>query len=100
MHGELSRTIAGRSRGTDIIMPAWFYILRLSSGATSDLEQRISNHFSGRGCRITHSDPPLAIKYTEQFDTMHEALQREKQIKDWTRTSRHKTAGSAKRQTS
>ncbi|MBN1397662.1 MAG: GIY-YIG nuclease family protein [Bacteroidetes bacterium] len=70
-------------------MPAWFYMLRLSSGsfysgASSNLEKRISNHFSGRGCRTTKIDKPIALVYTKQFDTMQQALHREQQVKRWT----------------
>jgi predicted GIY-YIG superfamily endonuclease len=37
-------------------MPAWFYILRLKSGAlyigaTTDLNQRYKDHCSGKACR-------------------------------------------------
>ncbi|MFH0990370.1 MAG: GIY-YIG nuclease family protein [bacterium] len=74
-------------------MPAWFYILQLTSGslysgATRTLEQRITDHFSGRGCRTTKIDPPLTLAYSEQFDTMKQALQREHQVKRWSRAKK------------
>jgi putative endonuclease len=74
-------------------MPAWVYILRLTSknlytGSTTQLEKRISDHFSGRGCRTTRIDPPILAECTEQFTTMHDALQRERQVKKWSRAKK------------
>ena len=69
-------------------MPAWFYILRLKSGAlypgaTSDLEQRWHDHVTGAACRTTKIDPPTALVYHEQFETFAQARRREAQIKRW-----------------
>ncbi|MBI2191970.1 MAG: hypothetical protein HYU36_08300 [Planctomycetes bacterium] len=45
---------------------AWFYVLRLKSGAlypdaTADLKKRIQDHISGRACRTTALDPPIEV---------------------------------------
>lgn len=69
-------------------MSAWFYILRLQSGmlypgATTNLQQRWADHQSGRACRTTLINPPVALVYQEQFDTFSEARRREAQIKRW-----------------
>ncbi len=74
-------------------MPAWFYILRLRSGAlypgaTTDLSRRYANHQSGRACRTTRLDPPLALVYFEEFATFSDARQREAQIKHWSRAKK------------
>jgi putative endonuclease len=71
-------------------MPAWLYILRLESdalyvGATKNLEQRWSEHRSGRACRTTACDRPRAIAYVESHASFAAARRREAQIKRWTR---------------
>jgi predicted GIY-YIG superfamily endonuclease len=71
-------------------MPAWVYPLRLQSGAiytgsTRNLQRRLSEHFTGRCCRTTVNDPPVARAYTEEYPTYEEAIQREAQIKGWTK---------------
>ena len=74
-------------------MPAWFYILRLRSGtlysgATKNLEERYKAHLAGKACRTTKLDPPIAVAYTEDFETFVEARRREAQIKRWTRAKK------------
>ena len=74
-------------------MPAWFYILRLKSGAlyigaTTDLDQRYKDHCSGKACRTTKLDPPLKLVYAESFPNFPEARQREAQVKRWSRAKK------------
>ena len=69
-------------------MPAWFYTLRLKSGAlymgaTADLDQRYKDHYSGKACRTTSLDPPSALLYSEELETFSDARQREAQVKRW-----------------
>jgi len=69
-------------------MPAWFYILRLKSGALyigakTDLDQRYTDHCSGRACRTTKLDPPVGLIHSESFETRLEARRREAQVKPW-----------------
>ena len=69
-------------------MSAWFYILRLRSGAlypgaTTNLQQRWRDHKAGQACRTTKVDHPLALVYQEKFSTFSEARKREAQIKHW-----------------
>ncbi|MEW6264454.1 MAG: GIY-YIG nuclease family protein [Thermodesulfobacteriota bacterium] len=78
-------------------MSAWFYILRLKSGAlyvgaTTDLDQRYKDHCSGKGGRTTSLDPPVAPLYYEEFETFSEARQREEQVKRWSRAKREALA--------
>lgn len=78
-------------------MPAWFYILRLQSGSlyigvTTDLEKRFEDHCSGRACRTTKLDPPVALVYSEEFETFPEARRREAQIKRWSRAKKEALA--------
>lgn len=74
-------------------MPAWFYILRLESGAlyigaTTDLNQRYLDHRSGKACRTTSLDPPVALIYSEELETFSDARRREAQLKRWSREKR------------
>jgi predicted GIY-YIG superfamily endonuclease len=74
-------------------MPAWFYILRLKSGnlyigSTTDLEKRFEDHCSGRACRTTKFDSPVAIALSEQFTTFSQARLRESQVKRWSRAKK------------
>jgi predicted GIY-YIG superfamily endonuclease len=74
-------------------MAAWFYIVRLRSGtlylgATTDLKKRFEEHSSGRAGRTTTLDPPVALAYSEKFETFSEARHREKQVKRWSRAKK------------
>ena len=74
-------------------MPAWFYILRLQSGslypgATANLKQRYKEHCSKRACRTTTLDPPIALVYSEEYETFSEARRREVQVKRWSRAKK------------
>ena len=74
-------------------MPAWFYILRLRTGAlypgaTTDLHRRYAEHRSGRACRTTRLDPPVALVYVEELPTFSDARQREAQVKRWSRAKK------------
>jgi predicted GIY-YIG superfamily endonuclease len=72
---------------------AWFYILRLESGAlytgaTINIENRYQDHLDGTACRTTRLDPPAALLHTEQFLTFSAARKREVQVKRWTRAKK------------
>ena len=74
-------------------MPAWFYTLRLRSGglyvgASRDLEKRYEEHCSGKACRTTKLDPPVALVYSEKIESFPEARQREAQVKRWSRAKK------------
>ena len=74
-------------------MPAWFYILRLESGslypgATADLKQRYEEHSTKRACRTTTLDPPVALVYSEEYETFSEARRREARVKRWSRAKK------------
>lgn len=66
------------------------YIVRCSDGTlytgyARDPQDRVDVHNSGRGARYTCSRRPVALIYTEQFESLSEALRREAQLKRWTR---------------
>ena len=66
------------------------YILRcgdgtLYSGWTNDLEKRLRTHAAGKGGKYTRARLPVALVYTEAYETEHEARSREWHIKRLTR---------------
>ena len=74
-------------------MPAWMHILRLRSGilypgVTQNLGARLHAQFQGTACRTTRLDPPVALVYSEKYETLAEARRRENQIKRWSRTKK------------
>jgi len=74
-------------------MPAWVYVLRLTSGnlyvgSTTDIEKRYEEHCTKRACRTTTLDPPIALVYSEEYETFSEARRREAQVKRWSRAKK------------
>ncbi len=66
-------------------MPA-FYLARCSdgtlyAGACVDLRSREAQHNAGRGAKYTRSRLPVRVVYSEEFETLSEALKREAQVK-------------------
>ncbi|GGE79639.1 TrmJ/YjtD family RNA methyltransferase [Sphingomonas prati] len=71
-------------------MTFWTYILRCADGTyytghTDDLERRIAQHDAGTFPGYTHDRRPVILMWSEYFPTRIEALERESQIKDWSR---------------
>ena len=60
----------------------------LYTGASTDLAQRLTDHASGRACRTTTLDAPVALLRVEVFATFPEARRREAQIKRWSRAKK------------
>ena len=74
-------------------MIAWFYILRLQSGAlyigaTKNLEDRYEKHRTGSAGRTTSLDPPVSLVYSEEHESFSNARKREAQVKHWTRAKK------------
>ena len=73
---------------------AWcVYIVRcknksLYTGITNNLERRLKQHLEGRGGYYTRSFGMEGLTYTEQCSTKSKALQRECQIKRWSRSKK------------
>lgn len=68
----------------------WVYILRCCDGSlyvgqTQDVEQRVRTHNDGRGARFTSTRRPVALAYSEGYQTEIEAIARERQLKGWAR---------------
>ncbi len=69
------------------------YILRCADGSyyvgsTTDVAARVEAHNAGRGPRFTACRRPVTLVYSEPFDTMDQARQREIQIKKWSRAKK------------
>ena len=54
-------------------------------GVTSELQRRISEHNEGIGSKFTKKYALKHLVYYEKFDNITEAIQREKQLKRWSR---------------
>lgn len=66
------------------------YILKckddtLYTGYTTDVENRLQVHESGKGAKYTRGRGPLKLVYVERFESKSEALQQEIKIKKLTR---------------
>lgn len=75
------------------MQPFFVYILRCSDGSlytghTDDLERRVAQHQLGVLCRYTSRRRPVTLVYTCEFITRLEALEREIQIKGWSRAKK------------
>ena len=71
-------------------MSFWVYILRCSDGTyytghTDDLERRIAKHQTGELLGYTHDRRPVELVFSETFTDRIDALERERQVKDWSR---------------
>ena len=71
-------------------MVFWVYILRCSDGSyytghTDDLERRIAQHQSGEIQCYASERLPVQLVFSEEFQTREEALERERQVKGWSR---------------
>jgi len=74
-------------------MPFWLYILRCKDGSyytghTDDLEKRIAQHRHGEIPGYTHEHRPVELVFSENFPTRLEALERERQVKGWSRAKK------------
>ena len=54
-------------------------------GVTSNLNQRVWNHRQGEGSKFTKKYKLTILLYAEEFDSISDAITREKQLKAWRR---------------
>lgn len=71
-------------------MKAWVYIVRCSDdsyycGSTTNLEERIHDHNTGRYDGYTSRRLPVELLWTEEFVDIRDATILERQIKGWSR---------------
>ena len=77
-----------------IVVGMWFvYILRCSDGSlyigeTDDIAQRVADHNRGRGSSHTAKYRPVQLAYAEQHANRVQCLEREQQLKGWTRAKK------------
>ena len=74
-------------------MSFWVYILRCSDGTyytghTDNLEQRVAQHQAGTFPGYTHDRRPVELMFSEYLPARIDALERERQIKDWSRAKK------------
>ena len=60
----------------------------LYTGWTTDLKRRVRAHNEGTGAKYTKSRRPVSLVYYEIFDTREEAMRREYEIKQLTRSEK------------
>ena len=69
------------------------YILRCADGSyyvgrTDDLEGRAKAHNDGRGARYTSMRRPVQLVYSESYDSLAKAIERERQLKRWSHSKK------------
>ena len=57
-------------------------------GSTGNLDRRLHEHESGRGCNFTSAHLPVRLVYTEEYATIEEAYKRERQLHGWSRAKK------------
>ena len=57
-------------------------------GSTRHLEQRLEQHAAGAVRSYTSTRLPVTLVYAEEFDHIHDAFAREKQVQGWNRAKR------------
>ncbi len=72
---------------------AWMYILKCADGSyyvgsTKNLELRLSQHQQGIGAKYTSKRLPVELVYSEEYDRVIDAYNREKQVQNWSRAKR------------
>jgi len=69
-----------------ICMPYYVYVLFCEDGSyytgyAKDIDLRVQQHMRGIGARYTRMHRPRRLVYIEEFDTIGEAMKREREIK-------------------
>ena len=72
------------------IMPFYVYILRCSDGSyytgiTENIEIRLAQHQAGELPGYTKKRRPVELMFCDEFLYMDDAIDRERQIKGWSR---------------
>ena len=72
---------------------AWVYILECRNGeyyvgSTTDVERRLAEHQAGLGGDFTRKHRPVMLVYTEEYASIEQAFQRERQLHGWSRAKK------------
>jgi putative endonuclease len=83
-----------------ILCVHFVYIVRcadgtLYTGYARDPLQRQHAHNSGRGARYTAGRRPVCLVYAEAFESLGDALRRERQVKGWHRQRKEDLIGNS-----
>lgn len=62
----------------------------LYTGYTVDVDKRMIAHNNGTGAKYTRARLPVELKYVEMFDSKSDAMKREYEIKQLTRSEKLK----------
>ncbi len=62
----------------------------LYTGYTVDVDKRMIAHNNGTGAKYTRARLPVELKYIEMFDSKSDALKREYEIKQLSRSEKFK----------
>jgi putative endonuclease len=78
-------------------MPYYVYILLCKDGSyytgyAKDVKRRVERHKKGQGARYTTIHEPEKIVYVEEFDSLSEAMKREREIKSFSRSKKQRLA--------
>ncbi len=71
----------------------FFYILKCSDGSfyvgsTTNLENRLKTHNQGEGANHTAKRRPVQLVYQEEFNSLDDAVKRERQVKKWSKAKK------------
>ena len=77
------------------------YILRCADGSlytgwTNDLDHRVRMHNEGKGAKYTKGRGPVELVHHETFGTKEEAMRREYEIKQMSRSEKEQLIGETK----
>jgi len=72
---------------------AWTYILRCADGSyytgcSTNLDQRYGEHQAGLNCGYTSTRRPIVMVWADEFQSIHDAIDAELQIKRWSRAKK------------
>ena len=87
--GAYRRERSYKNQGFNSVQ-GYVYILECSdgsyyTGSTVDLELRLQQHRVGEGANYTKTRLPVKLLYSEEYDRIDVAFDREKQIQRWSR---------------
>jgi predicted GIY-YIG superfamily endonuclease len=82
--------LEGGSSGYTPAMQPMVYILECRNtayyvGSTTNLERRIAEHHRGVGSKWVAKHRPVRLVYMQQFPSLREAFEAERQLKGWRR---------------
>lgn len=74
------------------------YMLKLSDGSfytgySNNFQRRLDEHTCGRGSHYVRSRKPFTVVHTEEYNTISEAVRRERAIKKMSRLEKEKLVG-------